>query len=193
MIHAKHLVVYWYSEGHTSEAINAKLKDYFGAILPPYSTVTCWCWKLKFKCDIRVVRSGPVRRPEVDLDNAILDALNEIPFHDLGSLPRVLNRPLSTIRDHLITGLINKYANLYERIHFSTDAASPILARFVQSREGWESESFKTLGNFWKRSVKWPSRFGPLNWTPYFATGKTDFEDALNWTEDMWTETMLKW
>jgi hypothetical protein len=29
----------------------------------------------------------------------------------------------------------------------------------VQSREGWESKPFKTFGNFWKRSVKWPVRF----------------------------------
>jgi hypothetical protein len=40
MIHAEHLVIYWYPKEHKAEAINDKLKDYFGATAPPYSTVT---------------------------------------------------------------------------------------------------------------------------------------------------------
>jgi hypothetical protein len=63
----------------------------------------------------------------------------------------------------------------------------------VQSREGWDGEPFKTLGNFWKRSVKLLARFGPLDGTPYFATEKTNFENVLNWMDNRWTETMLKW
>jgi hypothetical protein len=104
MIHAKGLVIYWHFKGHKAEAINNKLKDSFGTTAPPYSTVTYWCRKLKLKYDILVDRKGPGRPPEVDLDNAILDILNEFPFHSLRSLSRVLKRPLSTIRDHLIRG-----------------------------------------------------------------------------------------
>jgi hypothetical protein len=52
MIHAKHLVIYWYSKGHKAEAINEKLKNSFGATAPPDSTVPYWCRKLKFKSDI---------------------------------------------------------------------------------------------------------------------------------------------
>jgi hypothetical protein len=39
VIHAKHLVIYRYSKGHKAEAINNKLKDYFGATAQPYLTV----------------------------------------------------------------------------------------------------------------------------------------------------------
>jgi hypothetical protein len=35
MIHVKHLVIYWYDKGHKAQAINNKLKDYFGATAPP--------------------------------------------------------------------------------------------------------------------------------------------------------------
>jgi hypothetical protein len=44
--------------------------------------------------DILVIRRGPGRPTEVDLENAILDALNEFPFHSLRSLSRVLKRDL---------------------------------------------------------------------------------------------------
>jgi hypothetical protein len=101
MIHAKHLVIYWYPKGHKAEAINDKLKDYLSATAPPYSVVTYWCIKLKLKAGMLAIRSGSGQLPEVDLDNAIVDALNEFPFHSLRSLSRVLKRPLSTIRDHL--------------------------------------------------------------------------------------------
>jgi hypothetical protein len=97
-------VTFWYSNGHKADAINDKLKDYFGATAPPYSTVTYWCRKLKLKCDILVIRRGPGRPLENDLDNVILDALNEFPFHSLRSPRRVLKIPLSTIRDRLIIG-----------------------------------------------------------------------------------------
>jgi hypothetical protein len=40
MIHAKHLVIYLDSKGDQAEAINDKLKDYFGATAPLYPTVT---------------------------------------------------------------------------------------------------------------------------------------------------------
>jgi hypothetical protein len=86
MIHTKHLVIYWYSYGHKAEAINDKLKDYFGATAPPYSTVTYWCRKVKHKYDILVIRKEYGRPPEVDLDHVILDAHNEFPFHNLRSL-----------------------------------------------------------------------------------------------------------
>jgi hypothetical protein len=66
----------------------------------PYSTITYWCRKLKLKDGILVIRMALGRPPEVDLDNAILDALNEFPFHGLSSLSRVLKRFLSTIRDN---------------------------------------------------------------------------------------------
>jgi hypothetical protein len=49
-----------------------------------------------------VIKRGSGGPPEVDLDNAILDALNEFPFHRLRSLSQVFKRPLSTVRDHLI-------------------------------------------------------------------------------------------
>jgi hypothetical protein len=80
MIHAKHLVIYWYSKRHKAKANNDKLKDYFGATAPPYSTVTHWCRKIKLQYDILVIRRGPGQPPEVDLENAILDPLNEFPF-----------------------------------------------------------------------------------------------------------------
>jgi hypothetical protein len=75
MIHDKHLVIYWYSNGHKAEAINDKLKDDFGITAPPHSTVTYWCRKLKLKGGILVIRRRPGRPPEVDLDNVILGAL----------------------------------------------------------------------------------------------------------------------
>jgi hypothetical protein len=104
MIHVKHLVIYWYSKGHKADTTNDKLKDHLVAIAPLYSTVTSWCRKLKLKYDILVTRRGPGRPPEVYLDDTILDAFNEFSFHSLRSLSRVLKRPLSTIRDHLIRG-----------------------------------------------------------------------------------------
>jgi hypothetical protein len=104
MIHAKHLVIYWYSKGHKADAINDTVKDDFGVTAPPYSTVTYWYRKLKLKDDILVIRRGSGRLPEVDLDHVILEALNEFLFHNLYSPSRVLKRPLSTIRDHLIRG-----------------------------------------------------------------------------------------
>jgi hypothetical protein len=51
-----------------------------------------------------VIGRGPGRSPEVDLDNVILDALNEFPFHNLRSLSRVLKRSLPTIRDYFVRG-----------------------------------------------------------------------------------------
>jgi hypothetical protein len=39
MIRANHLVIYWQSKGHEAEAINDKLKDYFGTTAPLCSTV----------------------------------------------------------------------------------------------------------------------------------------------------------
>jgi hypothetical protein len=110
-----------------------------------------------------VIRMGPRRPPKVDLHNAILDALNEFPFHSLRSLSWVLKRPLPTIRDHLITTPIKRDVNLYERIQFLAGAASSIFPIFAQSKEGWENEPFETFGNFWKRSMKWRAWFGPLN------------------------------
>jgi hypothetical protein len=104
MSHAKYLVIYWYFKGHKAETINDKLKDYFGATAPPYSTVTYRCRKLKHKYDVLLTRRGPGRPLEVDLDDAILDAVNEFPSHNLRSLSRVLKRLLSTIRDHFIRG-----------------------------------------------------------------------------------------
>jgi hypothetical protein len=72
--------------------------------------VTYWCRKLKLKSDILVIRRGPGRPPEVDLDNAILDAFNKFPFHSLPSPSRVLKRPLSTIHDHFIrAGFVVKH------------------------------------------------------------------------------------
>jgi hypothetical protein len=59
MIHAKHVVIYWHSKEHKADAINDKLKDHFGAIAPPYSTIACWRRKLKFRDDILVIRRGP--------------------------------------------------------------------------------------------------------------------------------------
>jgi hypothetical protein len=118
MIHAKHLVTYWYSKGHKAEAINDKLQDYFSATVPIYSNVTYWCIKLKLKYNILVIRREPGGPPEVDLDNAILDALNKFPFHSLCSLSRVPKRPLSTIRDHFINAPIKRDVNLSERIQF---------------------------------------------------------------------------
>jgi hypothetical protein len=58
MIHAKPLVIYWYSKGHKAEETNDKPKDYVGATAPPYSTVTYWCRKLKLRYDILVIRRG---------------------------------------------------------------------------------------------------------------------------------------
>jgi hypothetical protein len=123
MIHAKHLVIYWNSKGHKAEAINDKLKNCFGATVPPYSAITYWCRTLNLKYDILVIRRGPGRPPEVDLDNAILTTLNKFPFHSLRSLSRVLKRPFSTIRDHFITAPIKRDVNLSERIQFSTGVA----------------------------------------------------------------------
>jgi hypothetical protein len=47
-----------------------------------------------------MVRRRPGRPPEVDLDNVILDALNKFLYHSFRTRPRVLDRPLSTIRDN---------------------------------------------------------------------------------------------
>jgi hypothetical protein len=86
MIHAKHLVIYWHSKGLKAEAINAKLKDYFGVTVPPYLTVPYWCRKLKLKYNSLVIRRGLKQLPEVDLENAILDSLTEFHFHTGGSI-----------------------------------------------------------------------------------------------------------
>jgi hypothetical protein len=102
MIHAKYLVTYWYPKGRRAKVVNEKLNVYFAEIARPYSTVTFWCRKLKLKNYILVVIIRPGRPLEVDLDDYILDALNELPFHGLQLLSRVLKRSLSTICDHLV-------------------------------------------------------------------------------------------
>jgi hypothetical protein len=84
VLHAKRLVIYQYSKGHKAEATNDKLKDYFGPTTPPSSTY--WCRYLKLKYNILVIRRGLGRLPEVDLENAILDALNQFHFHSMRSL-----------------------------------------------------------------------------------------------------------
>jgi hypothetical protein len=122
MIHAKHLAICWCSKGYKAGRINDELKNYFGATALLYSTITYWCRQLKLRHDILAIRRGHGRPPEADLDNAILDPLKELPFLSFRLLSRVLKRPLSTIRDHLIRGGFV--------VKCSTGAASPILARF---------------------------------------------------------------
>jgi hypothetical protein len=58
MTHAKHLVIYWYSKRCKAEAINDKLRHYFGTTAPPDSTVTYWCRKLQLMYDIFLITKG---------------------------------------------------------------------------------------------------------------------------------------
>jgi hypothetical protein len=112
MEHAKHLVIYWHSKGHTTNVMAAKLNTSLGFEAPPYSTVSYWVQMFKLGHEILEWPQSPGRPDELDLDDRILQALNDYPFHSVRSLASSLKRSASTIHEHLArAGFEMKHVN----------------------------------------------------------------------------------
>jgi hypothetical protein len=108
--HPKHLVVYYHSKGYKTKIIYGKLQKCLGPDAPPYSTVRYWIRMLKVGKDIFEIDRRPGRPPDAGLDEKILGALSDFPFHTTRSLARELKIPRSTIHMHLLNaGFVLKH------------------------------------------------------------------------------------
>jgi hypothetical protein len=119
----------------------------------------------KLKYDMLVIRRGPGRPPEIDLENPILEAFNEFPYHSLCSLSWVLTRSLSAVGDHLIrVGFVVKH------LRFSTGTTSSILDRFgaIWFLSFWYNQGKVGRANLLTRSEtfesdQWSGRFDSVH------------------------------
>jgi hypothetical protein len=86
MEHAKHLAIYWYSKGHKTKVIAAKMESSFSSKVLPYSTVSYWVRMTKLGSDILAMPGMSAKRVEIGLDDKMFEALNKFPFHSLRML-----------------------------------------------------------------------------------------------------------
>lgn len=99
--HQKHLVVYWHSKNKNATDIHRKLCKYFPYEKISYSTITDWIRKINRGEDIFERKTGSGRISDLQIDQRILNALNEMPFHSIRTLSNQLKIPKTTVFNHM--------------------------------------------------------------------------------------------
>jgi histone-lysine N-methyltransferase SETMAR len=96
------LVTYWLDKGYNAKTMYAKLLNRMESNIPAYSTVTYWIRELKRGREILEPLFKGGMSHDIFLDPQILAQLELFPFHSIRSLAATLQRPRSTIYDHLV-------------------------------------------------------------------------------------------
>lgn len=220
MKHVKHLVIYWLDKGHNPTEIHRKCTAHFPDCTPSYSSVTNWVRALERGEDILTRKEWIRKSPDERIDELILQALEDQPFHSVRTLSATIKTHTATVWRHLKSiGLVVKhlrfvphmliedhkvmlYTYAKELLFILEDAKHRSWTFFITGDESWfyftiDYETQWTFPNEKpesrpKKIISSPKRMISVLWSPIGFSVVKMLPQGTTFTADYFINTILK-